>query len=253
MNARIAAAVASLILAGCATVSEPRTVTVLSGGAVKSALTDAIAAWERASGHKVAATFAPAGDMRKKIAAGEVYDIVVIPVENLPDLERAGAIDPASRRDLAGVSMGAAVRAGARVPDISTPEALRKTLTEAKSLTYMDPAIGTSGRHFDEAVLPKLGVRDEVRAKTQFGKGGYIAEKVASGEVEIAFHNLTELKPVAGVTLVGPLPDSLQKVTIYSGTVMKAAKQPREASQLLEFLRSAEGRKAFADRGYSAP
>ncbi|HUP98693.1 MAG TPA: substrate-binding domain-containing protein [Usitatibacter sp.] len=254
MDARFAAAAfATLVATGCATVSEPRTVTVMSGGAVKSALTDAIAAWESRTGHKVNATFAPAGDMRKKIAAGEVYDIVVIPVENFADLERAGAIDPASRRDLAGVSMGAAVRSGAPVPDISTPEALRKTLTDAKSLTYMDPAIGTSGKHFDESVLPKLGVRDAVRAKTQFGKGGYIAEKVASGEVEIAFHNMTELKPVPGVTIVGPLPDSLQKVTIYAGAVMKAARRPREAGQLLEFLRSPEGRKAFLDRGYAAP
>jgi molybdate transport system substrate-binding protein len=252
MNAKLLVLAAAL-LAGCATLNEPRTVTVLSGGAVKSALADALAKWEARSGHKVAATFAPAGEMRKKVADGEIHDIIVIPVENFADLERSGAIDAATRRDLAGVAMGAAVRQGARVPDISTPEALKKTLGDARSLTYMDPKIGTSGKHFDESVLPKLGIRDAVRAKTTFGTGGYIAEKVASGEVEIAFHNMTELKPVPGVTIVGPLPASLQKVTIYSGAVMKGAKHPREAQALLDFLVSPEARAVFAARGYSAP
>jgi molybdate transport system substrate-binding protein len=90
--------------------------------------------------------------------------------------------------------------------DISTPDALRIALTDAKSLTYMDPTRGTSGKHFDETVLPKLGIRDAVRAKTQLGEGGFIAEKVARGEVELAIHQMTEMLPVEGVTIVGPLP-----------------------------------------------
>ena len=244
----------SLVAFGCATlVSEPRTVTVMSGGAVKTAFTEAVTGWERASGHKVNATFAPAGELRKKVAAGEVTDVIVIPAENFADLERSGSIVAGTRRDLGAVAMGAAVRAGARVPDISTPEALKKTLTEAKSLTYMDPTRGTSGKHFDEAVLPKLGIRDQVRAKTQFGEGGFIAEKVARGEVEIAFHQMTEMLPVPGVTIVGPLPDALQKTTVYSGAVMKGAKNPKEAQALLDYLASPEGRKVFLARGFTAP
>ena len=244
----------ALVAFGCATVvSEPRTVTVMSGGAVKTAFTEAAAGWERASGHRVSATFAPAGELRKKVAAGEVTDVIVIPVENFAELERAGAIAPGTRRDLGAVAMGAAVKAGARVPDISTPEALKKTLTEAKSLTYMDPTRGTSGKHFDEAVLPQLGIRDQVRAKTKFGEGGFIAEKVARGEVEIAFHQMTEMLPVAGVTIVGPLPAALQKTTVYSGAVMKGAKNPREAQALLDYLASPAGRKVFLARGFTAP
>jgi len=254
MDARPLAALSILMLAACATtMSPPREVTVMSGGAVKTAFTEAAAGWERASGHKVSATFAPAGELRKKVAAGEVSDVIVIPVENFAELERSGAIVPGTRRDLGAVAMGAAVRAGARVPDISTPEALKKTLTEARSLTYMDPTRGTSGKHFDEAVLPKLGIRDQVRAKTQFGEGGFIAEKVARGEVEIAFHQMTEMLPVAGVTIVGPLPDSLQKTTVYSGAVMKGAKNPKDAQALLDYLASPEGRRVFLARGFTAP
>jgi molybdate transport system substrate-binding protein len=228
-------------------------VTVMSGGAVKSALADATAAWQKKSGHSVNAAYAPAGDLRKKIAAGERTDILVIPVENFAALDREGAIDVATRRDLAGVSIGAAVKQGAPVPDISTPEKLKAVLLAVKSLTYMDPERGTSGKHVDETVLPRLGIRDAVRAKATLGEGGYIAEKVARGEVELAIHSVTEITPVAGVTVIGLLPPELQKTTIYSGVVMKGAKNPKEAQALLDYLVTPEGRKAFLDRGYTAP
>ena len=211
------------------------------------------ASWQKQSGNSVSATYAPAGDLRKKIAAGERADIVIIPVENFAALEREGAIDLATRRDLAGVSIGAAVKQGAPVPDISTPDKLKAVLLSVKSLTYMDPERGTSGKHFDETVLPKLGIRDAVRAKATLGEGGYIAEKVARGEVELAIHSVTEIAPVAGVTVIGLLPLELQKTTIYSGVVMKGAKNPKEALALLDYLASAEGRKAFLERGYTQP
>jgi molybdate transport system substrate-binding protein len=228
-------------------------ITVLSGGAVKSAFTAATQAYAAKGGDAVKAEFAPAGDMKKKLAAGEAFDVIVMPVENLAELESTGKLDMATRRDLGGVAMGAAVREGAAKPDISTPEALRKTLTDAKSLTYMDPTRGTSGKHFDEVVLPKLGIRDAVRAKATLGEGGFIAEKVARGEVEIAFHQMTEMLPVKGVTVIGPLPAELQKTTVYGAVLMKGAKHPAEARKLLDHLVSPEGRKAFLDRGFSAP
>ena len=228
-------------------------VTVLAGGAVKTAFTAAAAAWERETGHKVNAVFAPAGEMRQRVAAGEVMDLLVVPPENLPEMERADAIASGTRRDLGAVAIGVAVREGAPVPDISTPEALARTLVQAKSVTYMDPTRGTSGKHFDEVVLPQLGIRDAVRAKTVFGEGGFIAEKVARGEAEIVFHQMTEMLPVKGITIVGMLPPALQKTTIYSGVVMKRAKHPREAAELLEYLASPAGRKAFLDRGFTAP
>ena len=228
-------------------------VSVLSGGAAKSGLTGALAAWEKKSGHHVKVEFAPAGEMRKKVAAGEVTDILIVPSENLAEYEKAGAIDMGARRDIAAVAMGVAVRQGAPAPDISTSEAFKRALTETKSLTYMDPTRGTSGKHFDEAVLPKLGIRDQVRAKATLGQGGFIAEKVAKGEVDMAIHQITEMSPVQGITVVGPLPAELQKVTVYSGVIMKGAKNRAAAQALLDYLASAEGRKFFLERGYTAP
>jgi molybdate transport system substrate-binding protein len=133
--------VAAMLAAGavcvvCATrVASAAEIVVMSTGAVKTAFTAASGDWERKSGNKVSATFAPAGDVRKKIAAGEAADIIIVPAENFPDLDRLGAIVPGTRRDLGGVAMGAAVRKGAPVPDVSTPEALKRTLLEAKSVT----------------------------------------------------------------------------------------------------------------------
>ena len=247
---RMVPAAAILALAPALQAAE---LTVISVGAVRSPFVAAAAAWEKASGNTVTATFNPAGDVRRKLAAGASGDIVILPREDFADLERDGAVVTGSRRNLGGVSMAAAVRKGAPVPDISTPEALKRTLLHAKSVTYMDPDRGTSGRHFDETVLRRLGIRDEVRAKAKLGEGGYIAEKVAKGEVEIAFHNLTEILPVEGVTLVGLLPAELQRPTVYSGAVMKQSRAPAEAQALLDYLASAEGRKAFLDRGFTAP
>lgn len=250
MKTVLAASAAFLALATEAHTAE---VTVMSGGAVKSAFTAASDAWSKQQGHGVRAAFAPAGELRKKITAGEVSDILIVPSENLAEYEKAGVIVPATRRDLGAVAIGVAVKQGAAKPDISTPEALKRALQQAKSLTYMDPARGTSGKHVDEAVLPKLGIRDEVRAKTKFGEGGYIADKVARGEVEMALHQMTEMLPVPGIDIVGPLPSELQKVTVYSGVIMKGAKNPKDAEALLAYLVSPEGRKAFLERGFSAP
>jgi molybdate transport system substrate-binding protein len=252
----VIALAAAVLAASCAATSPAAPsaeVVVLSAGAVKTAFTEVSSAWEKRSNNSVKASFAPAGELRKKAAAGEFADVIIVPAELMPELEKSGAIVPATRRDLGVVAMGAAVKKGAPVPDISTAAALKRTLVDAKSLTYMDPTRGTSGKHFDESVLPKLGIRDAVRAKATLGEGGFIAEKVARGEVEIAFHQMTEMLPVPGVTIVGPLPSELQKLTVYSGAVMKNAKHPRQAQALLDYLVSADGRKAFLARGFTAP
>ena len=226
---------------------------VMSVGAVRSAFADATPGWEAASGNKVQASFDPAGDVRKKIAAGQAADIIILPAESFQGLERDGTVVVGPMRDLGGVQMAAAVRAGAPVPEVTTVEGLKRTLLGAKSVTYMDPQRGTSGKHFDETVLPRLGIRDEVRAKATLGEGGYIAEKVASGDIEIAFHNLTEILPVKGVTIAGLLPPELQRATVYSGAVTRSSRHPAEAQALLDYLSSPQGRKSFLDRGFTAP
>ncbi len=252
MGIRNLAAALAAAEAGGAGGSGAVELSLMSGGAVKSGLNPALDGWRAASGHAARVSFAPAGELKRRISEGEGADILVMPRENIEAYEREGVVVPGSRRDLGAVGMGVAVRQGAPLPDVSTPEALRATLLAAKSVTYMDPERGTSGRHFDTQVLPRLGIRDEVRAKAVLGEGGFIAEKVARGEVEMAFHQMTEMLPVAGIAIVGPLPAPLQKDTVYAGAVMRAARHPREAQALLDYLAGA-GRKAFLERGFSVP
>lgn len=243
-------AIVTLLSAAVAGAAE---IVVLSAGAVKPALSELAPAWEKASGHKLSISYATAGDLRRKLAAGEKADIVILPLENFAAVEKDGVTEANSRRDLGAVGIGVAVKAGARPPDLSSEEGVKRALLEAKSVTYMDPNKGTSGKHMDEVVLPKLAIRDAVRAKATLGEGGMIAEKVARGEVDIAFQQMTELLPVAGVTVVGYLPPSLQKTTVYSGAVMKATKSPTEAAALLQFLATGEGRKLFLAKGFTTP
>ena len=101
--------------------------------------------------------------------------------------------------------------------------------------------------------MPKLAIRDMVRAKAVLGEGGMIAEKVSRGEVEMAIHVMTELLPLTGITIVGKLPTSLQKTTVYSGAVMNAAKSPIEAAEFLAFLVGNDGRAVFLAKGFTAP
>lgn len=240
-------------LATASTSVFPKDLVVFSAGAVKAALSVLAPAWEKQSGDRLLITYAAAGDLRKKLAAGERADLLILPLENFAAVEQQGLTDATSRRDLGSVGIGIAVKVGAALPDISSEDGLKRALLAAKSLTYMDPTRGTSGKHFDEVVLPKLAIRDAVRAKAVLGEGGTIADKVARGEVEMAIHQMTEILPVAGVAIVGVLPPSLQKNTVYSGAVMKSAASPMEAAALLEFLVAAEGRKLFVSKGFAAP
>lgn len=228
-------------------------VVVMSAGAVKGAFEEASARWSAQGGVAVRASFAPAGELRKRMAAHEQADVLVMPAGELVAYEREGDVVPGTRRDLGVSAMGAAVRKGDSVPDISSPEALRRTLLAARSVAYTDPTLGSSGRHFDESVLPALGIRDAVRAKAVLGKGGSAAELVAKGEAEIAFQNVTELLSVPGATVIGLLPAELQKPITYSGAVLKSAKDPAAARSLLDYLASPAGRKSFLDRGFTEP
>ena len=226
---------------------------VLCAGAVKSAFSEAAKAFEAKGGDTIRATFAPAGEIRKRLADGERYDLVLAAGENLDDFAAAGWIDPGSRQDVGAVGIGVAVKAGAPRPDISTPEALKKALLDARTVTYMDPTRGTSGKHVDEVVLPKLGIRDAVRAKTTLGEGGFIAEKVARGEADIVLHQMTEMLPVQGIAILGPLPGDLQKTTVYAAALAKDPPHAADARRLLAHLASPATRALFVARGFAAP
>ena len=214
-----------LALAACGGVAraEAEEVKVLSAGAVRSVLTEVAQTFASETGHSVKGATGTVGLVREKLAAGEPADVVIATDVAIDELIRQGVVVPYTRTDIARAGIGVGVRLGAPRPDISTPDAFKRTLLAAKSLVYVDPAQGaTSGIHF-ASVLRRLGIAEAVKDKSILWPGGYAAEAVANGQAELVVHQISEILPVKGVTLVGPLPKDLQKITIYSAGLVARA------------------------------
>jgi molybdate transport system substrate-binding protein len=249
VRARLGGVLGALAMTAAASGAE---IVVLSGGAVRSPLLAAVPSFETRSGHAVRFTFAPAGEIAERVAAGEVYDLLIAPAEDVAAYERRGKVVRGSGVPLGKVGIGVAVHERAAIPDISTPDAFRRTLLAASSVVYIDPARGTSGKHF-AAVLGELGIAREVNAKAKLGSGGEVVGPVGRGEIELGVHQITAILAVPGVKLVGPLPPPLQKWTTYTAVRMAGADAPEAARALVEFLSGDEARAAFAARGFAAP
>jgi len=215
---------------------------VLSGGAVQTFVRPLAGSF---AGDRVQVEFQPMGKLVKTLADGYPADVVIVTQEVLQKLNLEGT--PVAR-----VGVGVGVRAGAPLPDLSTAEAFMKTLLAAKSVTYMDPQIGTSGKHVTE-VLSKLKILDQVLAKAKLGQGGQVAEAVARGEVELAIHQISEILPVKGVRFAGPLPPELQKFTVYVAARAPSSKAAGMAARFIAHLSSAQARGTLAPAGYTSP
>ena len=209
---------------------------VMSAGAMRSIVTELAAAFEKETGYTVKLTFGTVGAIKAKLAEATPADVVIMTDEAMKDMTRQGAVVEGSWTAIGRTGIGVAVRDGAPKPDIGSPEALKQTLLSAKSLVYVDPAQGgTSGIHF-ASVLKRLGIADAVKSKTTLVPGGYPAELVAKGDVELVVHQISEIIPVKGVTLVGPLPKDLQKTTVYAAGVTVASAAPPASRAFVTFL-----------------
>ena len=209
---------------------------VLSAGAMRSIVTELAAAFEKETGNSVKLTFGTVGALKAKLADGAPADVAIMTQEAMQEMARQGAVVEGSWTAIGRTGIGVAVRDGAPKPDIGSPEALKQTLLSTKSLVYVDPAQGgTSGIHF-AGVLQKLGIADAVKPKTTLVPGGYPAELVARGDVELVVHQISEIIPVKGVTLVGPLPKELQKTTVYAAGVTVGSASRTTAGAFVAFL-----------------
>jgi len=242
----IAIALMTLLATGVACAADLK---VFSAGAAKAAMVPLIEAFARTSGHNVDIDFATMGLIQDKLRSGEKADVLVLAAEVGEALGRAGVINPASVRPLAKVGVGVAVAENARSPDISTAAAFRKLLVEAKSIVMIDPARGTSGKHLVE-VYQRLGLTELLKPKMRYGAGGYIVEPVGRGEVELGLHQISEILPVKGVKLVGPLPEELQKWTLYVGAIAPGTASPQAAADLVAYLSSFQSKAIYLSKGF---
>jgi molybdate transport system substrate-binding protein len=210
---------------------------VVSGGAFKQVLTALAAQYEKESGNKVDVTYQTVGQHLALIRDGkEEFDVAVLTPEGIDGLAKGGKVVPGTRADLAKVGVGVVVKAGAPLPDISTDDAFKRALLAAKSVAYIDPKAGGSSGIYVAGLLQRLGIAEEVNAKAVLVQGGAVADHVADGEAEIGVHQISEILPVAGVTLVGPLPADIQNFTVYSAGIGTAAKDAAAAKSFVEFL-----------------
>jgi molybdate transport system substrate-binding protein len=206
--------------------------------------------FEQATGHKLAISFAASGVVVERVQDGETTDVVMLSRPALERLTKAGKLVAGSETPLARSGIGVAVRKGAPKPDIFSPEALKRTLLAAKSITYSNPALGgASGRRFAK-VLDRLGIGSEMKPKTVFSKiPGEVGQLVANGETEIAVHQIQELISVPGIEVVGPLPDDLQNTIIFSGAIMTGAMEAELGKALFNFLRTPDAAATIKAKG----
>ncbi len=229
--------------------AEAAEVKVLSAGAVRAVVTEVADIFAKQSGHSVKGTFGTVGVVRGKLAAGEPADVVIATDAAIDEMAKQGLVVAGTRTDVARAGVGVGVREGAPHPDISTAETFKQALLAAKSIVYVDPAQGaTSGIHF-ASVLKRLGIADQVKDKTILWPGGYAAEAVQKGQAEIVVHQISEILPLKGVSLVGPLPADLQKVTIYSAGLAAKAAAPEAARAFISFLTTDPIKTKFALAG----
>jgi molybdate transport system substrate-binding protein len=204
---------------------------LLSGGAMKLFMEQVTPHFERASGHKVTLQFAPTLTQKKLIEDGEAFDLVLLPREVIDDLAGNGRI-AGSAIDVTRSAVGVAIRAGAPKPDIASADAFTRALQDAKTISYSD---GPSGVYI-ASLLQRLGLADEMKTKTRLAKGRPVADLVANGEAEIGMQQITEILPVKGAELLGPLPGELQNIIVYAAGIGAAARQADGARAFVRFL-----------------
>ena len=228
-------------------------ITVLTAGAYKPVLMDLTKEFEARTGDVVTATNDTGGALAARIAGGEAADLVILPRPNLEPLAAAGRIVKDSLVTVAKSGIGAAVKTGAPVPDISTVESFKKTLLTTPSVAYIDPASGGSSGIYLAKLFDQLGIGAVMKPRSVLVQGGLAATRVANGDAALALQQMSELRAVKGVTLAGPLPAAIQSYTFYATAIPTAAKNPDGGRKLAAWLRSDAGIRALTARGLEQP
>jgi molybdate transport system substrate-binding protein len=243
------------ILAGwaCLTTAEAAEVKILTAGAMKAVVLELVPQFEKETGHKAVVDNDTAGGLAKRVEGGEAFDLAVITPGVIGDLAKKGKVAADSRANVARVGVGVVVKEGAPVPDIGSVDAFKRALLAAKSVAYIDPASGGSSGIYLSGLFDKLGIAADIKPKAKLKQGGYVAELIANGEAELGLHQISEILPVKGVKLVGPLPAEIQNYTTYAAGVGTEAKQPEAAHAMLKLLTGAAADGVLKARGMERP
>jgi molybdate transport system substrate-binding protein len=234
---------AAALMSGIVSAAE---IKVLSTQATEQSYRELVPQFEKATGHKVTTIFTGTLDADKRVLAGEQHDLLIMSHSSIDQHVKGGKVVAGSRVDLARSGVAVGVKAGAPKPDISTVDALKRTILNAKSIGY---STGPSGNYII-ALFERLGVADQVKPKLkQTATGVFVGSIIASGEVEIGFQQVSELSQYEGVDYVGPLPAEVQNYTTFSSGVLSNAKQGEAARALVRYITSPQAGAVYRKRG----
>ena len=231
MKARLLlAAACSLLMTLTVAAAE---IKILSSGAMKEIILDLIPEFERSSGNTVTASWAGSADIKKRIGAGESFDLVIVGATDVDAFIKDGKISPGSRVDIAKSGVGVAIKSGATKPDISTSEAVKKALLSARAVAF---STGPSGVHV-QRLFERLGIAGDMKEKSrQTPPGVRVAEYLASGEADLGFQQVSEFIHESGIDFLGPLPADIQNITEYSSGIPAGSTAAEPAKALQAFL-----------------
>ncbi len=225
----------TLLLSSAAGAAEVR---VMISGGMTAAYQALVPEFEKATGNKVITAYGPSmgttvNAIPVRLARGEPADVLILVGYALDDLVKQGKAVADSKVDLVKSPIGIAVKSGAAKPDISSADAVKRALLEAKTVAYSDSA---SGVYVSTEMFSKLGITEAMKGKARQIPATPVGEIVARGEAEIGLQQIAELKPVAGIDIVGPLPPELQKITVFSAGIASVSKEPEAGKALIKFL-----------------
>jgi molybdate transport system substrate-binding protein len=238
----------ALLLAGSASAAEVR---VMISGGMTAAYQALVPEFERQTGNKVLTAFGPSlgttvNAIPVRLERGEAADVLIMVGYALGDLAKQGKVMAGSSVDLVKSPIGIAVKSGAPKPDISSADAVKRALLAAKSVAYSDSA---SGVYVSTEMFDKLGITEAMKDKAKKIPATPVGEIVAHGDAEIGFQQIAELRPVSGIDIVGPLPNDLQKITVFSAGIATVSKEPEAGRALIKFLASPAARDALVKSG----
>jgi molybdate transport system substrate-binding protein len=243
----LAAAVALVFATAGAFAAELK---VLVSGAMAHALEEISKDFAKKNGHTLDFIVGTTGVLQDRVRKGEKADVIEVTSVGMDVLEKEKLVVPGTRVEMARANIGVAVRAGAPTIDISTPDALKQRLLAARSIAYIDPAVGGQAGAAMVKLLADLGITEQMKSKTVHGRtGAESVQKMVAGEAEIAISFISEILPISGAKLVGPLPAAVQNPSSYAGAIGIASANPQAARALLAAMQGAEAHHVMVDAG----
>jgi molybdate transport system substrate-binding protein len=252
---KLAFAGLAAMVAICAGSADAAEIKVLASGSLKGALSRLLPDFQKSSGDAASVDYGPAGAIAGRIEKGEAADVVIVSRSQLEKLQDKSKVVPGSLVNIAGISLGVAIRRGAPKPDIGTVEAFKRTLLAARSIAYRDPVTGSTSGTYTAALLERLGLAQELKPKLVLDRSEGDAPEnvfkgVAKGDVELQIGQITEIAIAPGVELAGPLPAEIQNTTVMAGGIATASKAPDTAKAFLGFITSPAAAAVLKETGF---